>query len=77
MQSDVGTAVYTSTVRSCAETCVEQDDFRNCTHWLYTTSGCVRRNCCAEDLCNRVTSSRPSRAALPLALAATWLAAGT
>ncbi|XP_070212270.1 uncharacterized protein [Littorina saxatilis] len=53
MQSDVTTTLYSSVVRSCAEQCVEQDDFFNCTDWQFTTRGCVRRNCCGdEDLCN-------------------------
>lgn len=54
MHSDVGSATYSSVVRSCAENCMDQDDFRqNCSHWLLTTRGCVKRTCCNdEDLCN-------------------------
>ncbi|XP_025095610.1 uncharacterized protein LOC112564765 isoform X2 [Pomacea canaliculata] len=54
MHSDVGSATYSSVVRSCAENCMDQDDFRqNCSNWLLTTRGCVKRTCCNdEDLCN-------------------------
>lgn len=56
MQSDIGTTKYSSTVRSCSEDCLDQDDFENCTDWLYTTRGCLKRMCCDdEDLCNAAT----------------------
>ena len=53
MQSDTDSVKYTSTVRSCAEDCVTQDDFLDCDVITYSTRGCVRRDCCRDDdLCN-------------------------
>ncbi|XP_076461971.1 uncharacterized protein LOC143294382 [Babylonia areolata] len=53
MKSDVKATEYSSTVRSCAEQCQDQDDFPNCTEWQSITRGCVRRSCCSDDdLCN-------------------------
>ena len=69
MQSDVTTTKYRSLVRSCAEHCVDQDDFRNCSAWQLTTMGCVRRTCCDdEDLCNAAAGRHSAAAGWALAL---------
>lgn len=44
--------VHKSTVRGCSTDCQERDDFTNCTEIIKTSRGCVRKSCCAEDLCN-------------------------
>ena len=79
MQSDIGDARYKSTVRSCAEQCEPQDDYKNCTKDLYITRGCVRRMCCQdEDLCNTAHSKPASLwwlAAVVTPAIAVWLSA--
>lgn len=59
MVSDVSTTKYSSLVRSCAEQCVDQDDFLNCTKWMHTSRGCIRRSCCHDqDMCNSAYGSK-------------------
>ncbi|KAH9513388.1 hypothetical protein Btru_034813 [Bulinus truncatus] len=53
MYSEDDKKKYQSTVRSCADQCIPQDDFANCTDTLYHTRGCVHRVCCDDnDMCN-------------------------
>ncbi|XP_041365077.1 uncharacterized protein LOC121380360 [Gigantopelta aegis] len=53
MYSNFDMKKYTSTVRSCAEECIPQDDFQNCTQDIFLTRGCRKKTCCAnKDLCN-------------------------
>ncbi|CAL1538354.1 unnamed protein product [Lymnaea stagnalis] len=53
MMSETEKVTYKSTVRSCADECIPQNDFNNCTIEQYTSRGCVRRVCCDDsDMCN-------------------------
>ncbi|XP_059177472.1 uncharacterized protein LOC131956878, partial [Physella acuta] len=66
---------YTSTVRSCADECIPQDDFlnNNCTDDIYTSRGCVQRVCCDDnDLCNTAENSFSNFLTLVLTSSACW-----
>ncbi|KAK7010484.1 hypothetical protein BgiMline_002092 [Biomphalaria glabrata] len=60
MYDDKDRYTYRSTVRSCADQCLPQDDFDNCTDVLHQTRGCVQRVCCDDDdMCNSASRSAP------------------